>query len=83
MGSDELLNPLAPEREQGGQLGIRERGLFAGCLQFDELPSVIHDQIHVHRRVFVFDIVEVQERDAPENSHADRGHRAHDGIVSH
>ena len=70
----QLGNSFHAVAHQRVQLIMAESPAFPGSLQFDKLPPLIHDEIHIHLGGAVFLIAQVQAGFIPDNAGADRRH---------
>jgi hypothetical protein len=68
-----LLDALLGEGDQALELFVSVGGLFAGTLDFDEFTLAGHDDVEVDLGVLVFDVGQVEEFAAVEESDADGG----------
>ena len=60
----ELLDALARERQQSRELVFAERGLFGGCLDFDDVAVAGHDEIGIGVGFGILGIIEIEHRRA-------------------
>src|SRR5579862_638803 len=70
---DQPGDALPAHLQQGAEFGVRESGLFARALDFDELAVLGQDDVEVDARAPVFLVIEIEQRDAPDDARADGG----------
>ena len=69
---DQLRNALACQRNHLCHLIVAERFAFCGALQLDKAAATGHHNIHVGPALRIFDVVEVEDRDVPDDTDRDR-----------
>ena len=63
----------AAERQHGVEFRLRKGALLARALHFHKVAVLGHDEVHVHAGVFVFQVIQIEQRLAADHADADRG----------
>jgi hypothetical protein len=69
----QLFDARGRQGDQRCELCGRERALLAAGLHFNKLPACGHDHIHVRCGILVFDVIEIEDGQACDNTNADGG----------
>jgi hypothetical protein len=81
--SEDLLQSLSGQSQEGLEIFVTEIMLFSSGLDFDEPSGSGHDHIHIDLGIAVFRVIQIEDRLVFEQADTDGGDRSAERIRGH